>query len=41
MNRLWAQDWQGLAARSRLFRWMVAAGLLFLVTFVGLFRPPA
>ncbi|UVL19718.1 pilus assembly protein PilP [Pseudomonas sp. B21-023] len=37
MNRLWAQDWQGLAARSRLFRWMVAAGLLFLVTFVGYF----
>ncbi|MDF9753895.1 pilus assembly protein PilP [Pseudomonas hunanensis] len=37
MNRLWAQDWQGLAARSRLFRWMVAAGLLFLVAFVGYF----
>ncbi|MGG7595535.1 pilus assembly protein PilP [Pseudomonas sp. WC1] len=37
MNRLWAQDWQGLAARSRLFRWVVAAGLLFLVTFVGYF----
>ncbi|MFJ4390273.1 pilus assembly protein PilP [Pseudomonas soli] len=37
MNRLWTQDWQGLAARSWLFRWMVAAGLLFLVAFAGYF----
>lgn len=37
MNRPWTLDWQGLAARSWLFRWMVAVGLLFLVAFAGYF----
>ncbi|QXH56307.1 pilus assembly protein PilP [Pseudomonas maumuensis] len=37
MSRLWVQDWQGLAARSRMFRCLTAIGLVFLVAFVGYF----